>query len=107
MTMRARRAIEQAPPATNYAVSPGFTGILRLANFIVVEQNACRRAVGIVELSVRKRPEKRRKTGQAEADGERNEDGEAGHDMPLSRSELATTTSDDSDMATAAMSGVT
>lgn len=75
---------------------------------LVIEQDPHCRSVGIVELAVAQCPLEGDKPEQAHAERYGYEHGETGHFAdPTSRSELTTTISDDSDMATAAISGVT
>ena len=75
---------------------------------LIVDQDAQRRAVEIFELARTRRPEKGGQTGQAQYQGDRDQDDETCHRAaPRNLSALATTSKDEPDMASAAMSGVT
>ena len=75
---------------------------------VLVDQDTERRTVEIVELARANRPEKGGQRGKAEAERERDEQGEAVHRAARRRRRaLATTSSEDPDIASAAISGVT
>ena len=75
---------------------------------IVIDQDALSSAVEVFELALAHRPEERREAEQAHAQRDRDEEGETAHLVALARrSEFPTTTSELSDIATAAISGVT
>lgn len=86
--------------------------MFRAGNGLVVEQNALRRPVKIVELPGAHAPQKGKKPQSPQAKRDRNEEQQDGHDafsFPLrpARRALRTTMIDELDIATAAMSGVT
>lgn len=77
---------------------------------VIVVQDALGRAVEILELSRAQGPEEGRETDEAQQQRRRDEQQQAAHEALRSsarRSALQTTTSDELDMATAAISGVT
>jgi len=75
---------------------------------IILDQDTHGGAVEILELAIANRPEECRETRKAKAEGERDEQQDAVHrTAPLNRSALATTNSDDPDIAAAAINGVT
>lgn len=78
----------------------------------LIHQRPPRRALEIVVLAASERPQKRGEPEPAEKKRDRYEPGERGHlrssrRMVLSRTALAVTETDETDIATAAMSGVT
>lgn len=79
---------------------------------LVVEQNALRRAVEIVELAGSHAPQKGEKAQSPQAKRDRDEEQQDGQDIfslrtRPARNALRTTMIDELDMATAAISGVT
>lgn len=83
-------------------------GLWLLGWRVLVDQDAHRGALRIVELPAAQRPVKRGQPGKAEAQRDRYEEDEAVHfAAPLNRSALATTMIEEVDMAMAAISGVT
>lgn len=76
--------------------------------FILIDQDADSRTVEILILSGRERPEEGRKSGEAEQQGDRNKKAEPAHRAQRrSRSALPSTSSEEADMAAAAIIGVT
>lgn len=74
----------------------------------VVDQNAERGAVEIIELACTQGPEEGGEAGQAKQQGDRDKEKHAIHlTAPLSLRALATTMIDEPDIASAAISGVT
>ncbi len=75
---------------------------------LIVDQDAVGRTIEIFELPVAHSPEKHRQTEYTEAKSNGDKEEKPGHRVDLaSRSELATTTSELSDIAIAAIRGVT
>ncbi len=75
---------------------------------LVVDQHAKRRSVEIVELSAGGRPEEGDQAEEAEKERDGDEDGDDAHRATLNRRRAFTTTStEDPDIASAAISGVT
>lgn len=80
----------------------------RISTFLIVVQDAQSRAVEILELPRPGSPEERRQAEQPKPQRNRHQNRQDRHfAAPRSRSALATTTSDDPDIASAAISGVT
>lgn len=74
----------------------------------IVDQDAHRSALEVIKLPVAHCPEESSQTDQPEAESNRDEQQDAVHRTAArSRNALATTSSDEPDMARAAMSGVT
>ena len=80
---------------------------------LIVDQDTMRRAIHVVILARAHGPEKRSQPSEAHDERDGDKEGEAGHCLPCScgprasRSEFATTISELSDIATAAIKGVT
>lgn len=81
----------------------------RRGTVVVLEQDAVRRAVQVVELARLQGPKEGGETDQAEEQGDGDEIEQDGHARfpRLRRKALVITTMDDVDMATAAIKGVT
>lgn len=76
--------------------------------FLVVDQDTVRRAFEVVELPVAHGPEEHREAPKTQRERNGNEETETSHPVTLAkRSEFATTTSELSDIASAAINGVT
>ena len=79
-----------------------------LARVLILDQYSQRRTVEVLELPRSRRPEECGQASKAKAKCDGEEKGEAGHFVaPRKRNALATTISDEPDMANAATSGVT
>lgn len=75
---------------------------------LIIKQDPRRCTVGIIELAIVERPEKGGKTSQPQAESDWDEETDTVHRaILLSRNALATTISDEIDIAKAAISGVT
>ena len=83
-------------------------GSTKIGLILIIDQDAQRRTDEIFELARTRRPEKGGETGQAERQGYRDQDDETGHRAaPRNLRAFATTSKDEPDMASAAISGVT
>lgn len=75
---------------------------------LIIDQYSQRRTIEILELPRSRRPEKRGQASESKAKSDGEEKDEARHfAAPRRRSALATTISDEPDMASAATNGVT
>ncbi|CAN5261379.1 hypothetical protein BH10PSE14_BH10PSE14_10830 [soil metagenome] len=101
------------PPAKAKPTPPSSAAAMRAGELagmfiIVVDQDANRRTVEILELRRAHSPEERGKPAKPECQRDRDEKRYAGHRVARrKRNALATTSSDEPDMASAAISGVT
>lgn len=79
-----------------------------IGSVVLVDEDARRRSVGIIELPVTQRPEERGQAGKAKQKRDWQEEQQPGHRAALARrSEFAITMTELIDMAAAAISGVT
>lgn len=109
--MAARRGHGNRGPQCGRAapgsVPSGFTGRIGLRRLVVVEQDAVRRPVQIVELPGLERPQESAQAEEPEKKGEGDQNDDNVHGRTFdNRKALPVTMSDELDIATAAMSGV-
>ena len=98
-----RDLLETIKPA-NRARENGSAGVV----FLVVEQHALGGAFQVIELTAPRRPEKACQAEQSQPQSDRDEEDEAVQRAPRARRrELPTTMRELSDIATAAINGVT
>lgn len=98
--------IESANEAS--AATQGLTRRSVIIRTLVIDQDTQRSAIEIVKLSAAQRPEKGPQSEQAQAQRNGDQDGYARHlAAPFNRNAFATTMTDEPDMASAAINGVT
>ena len=90
------------------AATHGLTRRSIIGRSLVLDQDAQRGAIKIVELAAAQRPEKGPQSKQAKPQRNRDQDQDACHfAAPFNRKALATTMTEEPDMASAAINGVT
>ena len=115
--MQFETRIERACAAVGKGIESAMTdskamkGLIRrsfIDRRILINQDAQGCTIQIFKLAATKRPEKGAKAQQAEPESNRDEEGDPRHfAAPFRRRALATTITDEPDMASAAISGVT
>lgn len=115
--MQFETRIERACAAAGKGIESAMTdskamkGLVRRSSIdrlILINQDTQGCAIQIFELSAAQRPEKGAEAKKAKSECDRDEEGDARHfAAPFSRSALATTITDEPDIASAAISGVT
>lgn len=102
----AGKGIESA--ITDSSAIPGLIRHLLIGRAILIDQDPQGCPIQIFKLSAAQRPEKGAEAKKAKSECDRDEEGDARHfAAPFSRSALATTITDEPDIASAAISGVT